>query len=274
MTKALREMEAIASKVDSVVYVLDARIPLSSVNPAYDSIFKNKPRLYVLNKADMVPQEELAKWKNFFAKNGNSCIVTNSTVKGGNKIFISELKKILSPILQKYEQKGVRKTLRAMVIGVPNCGKSTLINSLVPKKRTMTGNKPGVTRGQQWVSVDPYIDLLDTPGTLFPDFSDQKKATNLAICGSIKDTIVDNIELSLEIIDFVKRNRKEALLDKYSLNSIDENNLVNLENIAKSKHYVLKGNEIDLERTATSVIQDFRKGALGKFILDTYENRN
>ncbi|MBR1625121.1 MAG: 50S ribosome-binding GTPase, partial [Clostridia bacterium] len=140
MTKALREMEAIASKVDSVVYVLDARIPLSSVNPAYDSIFKNKPRLYVLNKADMVPQEELAKWKNFFAENGNSCIVTNSTVKGGNKIFISELKKILSPILQKYEQKGVRKTLRAMVIGVPNCGKSTLINSLVPKKRTMTGN--------------------------------------------------------------------------------------------------------------------------------------
>ena len=268
MTKALREMESAATKVDCLVYVLDARIPLSSINPAYDNIFKNKPRLYVLNKADLVESNDILVWKNYFSTNGNRCIIANSTVKGGTKNFISELKKVSESIVNKYLLKGVKKTVRAMVIGIPNCGKSTLINSLLPQKKANTGNKPGVTRGQQWVSVDPYIDLLDTPGTLYPDFSDQVKATHLAIVGSIKETLFDMVELSMEIISFLKENYPEKLKMKYSFSDIDKISEELLQDIAIKRNYILRGGEIDIERTAKGIVQDFRKGTFGKIILE------
>lgn len=268
MTKALREMSSDASKIDCVVYVLDSRIPLSSVNPAYDEIFINKPRLYVLNKADLVPNEELIKWKAYFNSNGNKCITANSTLNSGAKIFISALKELTLPIIEKYKSKGVRKTVRAMVIGVPNCGKSTLINSLIGKKRAVTGNKPGVTRGKQWVNIDSYVDLLDTPGTLFPDFSDQTKATHLAIVGSIKEDVVDTFELSTEILNFLSEKYPNNLKEKYSLNDIPTNKSDLFPIIAKKRGYVLKGGEYDTERTAKSIIQDFRKQGFGKIILE------
>lgn len=268
MTKALREMEADASKIDCIVYVLDSRIPASSVNPAYDSIFGNKPRLYVLNKADLVPKDELAKWREFYNRSGNRCITANSTVNGGNKAFVSALNELAAPIVEKYAAKGVKKTVRAMVIGVPNCGKSTLINSLTAKKRTVTGNKPGVTRGKQWVSVDKYIDLLDTPGTLYPDFSDQKKASALAIVGCIKDNIVDSTEIALEILRFLKEEYPEKLTEKYNLGQIPESYDDLLSAIAKRRGLIVKGGEPDVERTASAVVQDFRKQAFGKIILE------
>lgn len=268
MTKALREMEADASKIDCVVYVLDSRIPSSSVNPAYDSIFANKPRLYVLNKSDLVPKEELVKWRDFYNRNGNRCITANSTVNGGNKAFVSALSELAAPIVEKYAKKGVKKTVRAMVIGVPNCGKSTLINSLTAKKRTVTGNKPGVTRGKQWVSVDNYIDLLDTPGTLYPDFSDQKKAAALAIVGCIKDNIVDSTEIAIEILKFLKEQYPEKLSEKYNLVEIPESYDELFDAIAKRRGFVVKGGEADAERTANAVVQDFRKQAFGKIILE------
>lgn len=274
MTKALREMEADASKIDCVVYVLDSRIPLSCVNPAYDDIFKNKPRLYVLNKADLVPQDELLKWKSYFSSDGNRCITANSTVKGGTKMFISALRELTSPIIERYKAKGVRKTVRAMVIGVPNCGKSTLINSLVPQKKAMTGNRPGVTRGKQWVSIDDYVELLDTPGTLFPDFSDQKKATFLAIAGCIKDNIVDQTELSLEILAFLKENYPKELKEKYSIEDLSVEPLALLQCVAKRRGYVMRGGELDVERASVGVIQDFRKQAFGKIILEKYERKS
>ena len=268
MTKALREMAIDASKIDCVVYVLDSRIPLSSVNPAYDEIFINKQRLYVLNKAALVPHEELLKWKAYFNSDGNKCITANSTLNNGGKIFISALKELTLPIIEKYKAKGVRKTVRAMVIGVPNCGKSTLINSLIGKKRAVTGNKPGVTRGKQWVSIDNYIDLLDTPGTLYPDFSDQIKATHLAIVGSIKEDVVETSELSSEILKFLSENYPEKLKEKYSIDNIPADKADLLPVIAKKRGYVLKGGEPDTERTAKSIIQDFRKQAFGKIILE------
>lgn len=268
MTKALREMAIDASKIDCVVYVLDSRIPLSSVNPAYDEIFINKPRLYVLNKADLVPHEELLKWKAYFNSDANKCITANSTLNNGGKIFISALKELTLPIIEKYKAKGVRKTVRAMVIGVPNCGKSTLINSLIGKKRAVTGNKPGVTRGKQWVNIDDYVDLLDTPGTLFPDFSDQTKATHLAIVGSIKEDVVETSELSLEILKFLSENYPEKLKEKYSIDNIPTDKADLLPVIAKKRGYVLKGGEYDTERTAKSIIQDFRKQGFGKIILE------
>lgn len=271
MTKALREMANDVGKIDCVVYVLDARIPTSCINPAYDEIFKNKPRLYVLNKADLVPANELNKWKSFFSRNGNKCITANSTVKGGTKIFVSALRELTSPIIEKYKAKGVRKTIRAMVIGVPNCGKSTLINSLVSQKKAMTGNRPGVTRGKQWVSIDEYVDLLDTPGTLFPDFSDQKKATFLAIAGCIKDNIIDQTELSIEILRFLQENYPETLKNKYSMDDIPSDPIKTLEAVAKRRGYVVRGGELDLERAAMGVVQDFRKQAFGKIIMEKYE---
>lgn len=271
MTKAMRMMKEEMGLVQSVVYVLDARAPMSSVNPAFDEIIGSRPRLYVLNKMDLVPQEEAAKWKSYFEKDGNKCIAANSTVKGGTQKFIGALKELNSDILEKYKQKGVKKTIRAMVIGVPNCGKSTLINSIIGKSRTVTGNKPGVTRGKQWVSIDPYLDLLDTPGTLYPDFADQKKATNLAIIGSIKEDILDISELSREIITFMASYNADALKKRYNLSELSDDANENFENIAKKRGYLSRGGEIDYERAAKSIITDFRKQAFGKVILEKYD---
>ncbi len=272
MTKAMRMMKEEISLVQSVVYVLDARAPLSSVNPAFDEIIGDRPRLYVLNKVDLISMEEANKWKSYFERTGHRCILANSTVKGGAKKFIAEMNELNKGIIERYRAKGVKKTIRAMVIGVPNCGKSTLINSIIGKSRTITGNKPGVTRGKQWVSIAPYLDLLDTPGTLYPDFADQRKATNLAIIGSIKEDILDTAELSREIISFLISYDVVLLKNRYNLTEISDDMNVNFENIAKKRGYILKGGEIDYERTAKSIIVDFRKQAFGKVILEKYED--
>ncbi len=268
MTKAMRMMSEEMKVVDSVVYVLDSRAVLSCINPAFDSLIGNKPVLYVLNKADMAPQNEVEKWKKYFLSVDKKCVAVNSCQKGNNNLIISALKEVNADLIEKFKQKGAAKTIRAMVIGVPNCGKSTLINSLIAKKRTVTGDKPGVTKGKQWVSIDTYIDLLDTPGTLYPDFSDQKKAVNLALIGSIREEILDIIELAKEMVAFLAINYPEKLKEKYDLNVISEDYFENLSAIAKRRGYIVRGGEYDLERTALAVIQDFRKQAFGKIILE------
>lgn len=274
MTKAMRMMKAEMALVESVVYVLDARAPLSSVNPSFDEIIGARPILFVLNKCDLVPTEELAKWKKFFERENTKCIMANSTVKGGTQRFIAALRELNAPLIARYKAKGVNKTIRAMVIGVPNCGKSTLINSIIGKSRTLTGNKPGVTRGKQWVSIDPYMDLLDTPGTLYPDFSDQQKAINLAIVGSIKEDILDIEELSREILNFLYKYYPDNLKSRYNLDELSEDMQINLCNIAKKRGFLLRGGEIDGERTAKAIISDFRKQAFGKIILEKYNEVN
>ncbi len=270
MTKAMRLMASEMANINSIIYVLDARAVSSCENVAFEDIIKNKPRLYVINKADMVPASEVAKWKKAIENKGFKCITTNSTVKGGSGIFISALREINSETIEKWKAKGVKKTIRAMVIGVPNCGKSTLINSLIAKKKTVTGDRPGVTRGKQWISIDPYIDLLDTPGTLYPDFSDQTKARNLAIIGSISDAVVDQVELSKEIIEFLTKNYPESLRNRYYMTDFSDDIFTNLEVVGRRRGFVVKGGEIDLDRTANAVIQDFRKEAFGKIILERY----
>ncbi len=268
MTKAIRMMKEEMKLVDCVVYVLDSRAPLSSINPAFDEIIGNRPRLYVLNKCDLVPTDELVKWQNYFQKTGAKCITANSTVKGGAQKFISALKELNASIIERYRLKGVKKAFRAMVIGVPNCGKSTLINSIIGKSRTITGNRPGVTRGKQWVAIDSYTELLDTPGTLYPDFSDQKKATNLAIVGSIKEDILDISVLAGEILAFLWQNYPEKLTERYGLKEIGGEYTENLEAVARKRGYLLRGGEADIERAAKSVVSDFRKLGFGKVILE------
>jgi ribosome biogenesis GTPase A len=268
MTKAIRAMQKDMAVVDSVIYVLDARAPHACINPSFDAIIGTKPRLYVLNKADLVPKEELNKWKNYFKKENCDCITANSTINTNALVFINALRALNQEKIDRYKNRGVRKTIRAMVIGVPNCGKSTLINSLIAKKKTITGDKPGVTRSMQWVSIDQYIDLVDTPGTLYPDFSDQKKATNLAMIGSINEDILDMPELAGETIKFLAENYLDELKSRYKLEEIRSEHLENLTAIAKQKGYLLKGGEYDIERAAKAVVVDFRKQAFGKVILE------
>lgn len=271
MTKAIRAMKEDIANVDSVIYVLDSRAPKSSVNPSFDEIIGNKPRLYVLNKADLVPSEEINKWKTYFSRNGEKCIVTNSTVKGGTAAFINSLREINAEKIDRFKARGIKKMVRAMVIGVPNCGKSTLINSLIAKKKTVTGDRPGVTRGKQWVSIDTYVDLLDTPGTLYPDFSDQIKARNLAFLGSIKEEVVDGAELAEDMIKYLIKNYPEQIISRYKLTDLCLLPSIILTEIAKNKGCVLRGGEYDIDRAAQMVIQDFRKQAFGKIILEKYE---
>ncbi len=261
MTKAIRMMKEEIKPVDCVVYVLDARIPRSSVNPAFDEIIGSKPRLYVLNKSDLVPQNALDGWIKYFSGLPDSrCICADSTKRADGKI-ISELKRLNADKIERYRLKGVKKTVRAMVIGIPNCGKSTLINSLIGKKKVVTGNKPGVTRGKQWVTVDPYIEVLDTPGTLYPDFSDQEKALHLSFVGSVRDEIVDLIFLSEKLLVFLWDKFPTLIESKYG----DSKTLTDL---AKKRGYLMRGGEVDLDRAAKAVLNDFRKQNFGKMLLE------
>jgi ribosome biogenesis GTPase A len=269
MTKAFRLIEREMKLVSSVIYVLDARAPLSCINPEFDKLINTKPTLYILNKADLVAQSDILGWIDYFNRKSIKCLQTVSVQRGASrKQIFDALKEINADYLKKFDQKGVRKTIRAMVIGVPNSGKSALINSLLGRKKTVTGNKPGVTRGKQWIAVDKYIELMDTPGTLYPDFKDQTKARNLAIIGSISDDVVDMTELAGELIDFLKKEYPQNLKERYKLDDLSVDTAGILYEIGQKRGFIVKGGEVDIQQTAKAVIVDFRKNALGKIIME------
>lgn len=268
MTKALRMMADEISKVDAIIYVLDARAPKSCFNPSFFSIIDGKPILFVLNKADMCEKTDVENWIRYFSKNGNKAISLNSTLSGSSKLITGHLREICSDKIEKYKSKGLKIGVRAMVLGVPNSGKSTLINNIVGSAKTITGNKPGVTKGKQWVRASNDVELLDTPGTLWPSLEDQIIARNLVFIGSIKNEVVDINDVALELIDYLKTNYSEVLCARYSLEDLDKENYEILEDIALNRKFLLKGNDIDFERTSLSIIDDFRKGRLGKIILE------
>lgn len=269
MTKAIRMMSEEIKVVDCVIYVLDARAPESCINPAFDEVIGTKPRLYVLNKADMVSQKEVIKWVDKFRRQGFRCIYSNSISKADAPVIVKNLLELNEDLIERYHQKGVNKTVRAMVIGVPNCGKSTLINSLIKEKKAVTGNKPGVTRGKQWVSIGDYIELLDSPGVLYPDFKDQDKAMRLALIGSVKEDVVDVSELALEAIKYFLAEHPIDLINRYKLGDISNKvPLEVMEEIGKKRGVIMRGGELDYERIAKIIISDFRKGYLGKYPLE------
>lgn len=272
MTKSLRMMEAEIKNVDVIIYMLDARCPISSLNPKFEDIIGQKPVLYVLNKYDLADNfktDEFIKYfenknKNYFA------IKLNASKSGAIKIVLPLLKNLLKDRINHFENKGIKLLPKAMVIGVPNSGKSTFINNLANIKKAKAGNKAGVTRGKQLVSLDNGLALVDTPGTLWPSFENPKTGINLALVGSVKDEVVDMNELAFYLLDFLNKNYQKSLIDRYNLTT-DDLKLSTYEiakKIAEQRGFLIKGGEFNLERTCFMIITEFRKGLLGKITLD------
>lgn len=272
MTKAFRLMEKEIKLVDAIIYVLDSRAPFSCVNPKFPGLIGDKPIIYVFNKSDLGDSAKVDAWINgYFRKENTRCIVLDSTASGTGKKVESAIKELCKGKIEKFKAKGINPTLRAMVIGVPNSGKSTLINNLCGKAKTVTGNKPGVTRGKQWVKIASGIELLDMPGTLWPAFDNNRVARHLAYIGSIREEVLDIPELALDFIGDIRHIDKSILENRFNI-SIDEEmtNLEVLESICESRKYLVKGGDFDYDRCCASIISEFKQGKLGKITLDNF----
>ena len=265
MTKAVRMMEENLALCDVCLYVIDSRAVNSSINPVLNKLVSTKRVIYLFNKCDLVEKSDLDKWTAKFAKEGKICSVTMGT--GDLSKVTALIKSAYKDVLDKYLEKGVKKHVRAMIVGIPNSGKSTIINSMRKKASAVTGDKAGVTRGKQWLSIDSMIDLLDTPGTLWGKFEDQTVAKHLAYIGSINDDILDKSELVFEFIKEITSICPGALKNRYGVDESAEP-LEIFDSIAMSRGFKMRGGEMDYDRCAASVIDDFRKGRLGKIMLE------
>lgn len=251
--------------VDIVVEVVDARIPVSSRNPIIDELIKSKRRIMILNKSDLADGRGNEAWVEYFKKQGYDVLPMNCMVGNG----IPQLLKLLTSIQDaKNEDKILKKSLRMMIVGVPNVGKSSLINRLTGKKSAKTGNKPGVTRGKQWLNIANGMQLLDTPGILWPKFEDPKAGLDLAFCGSIKDEILDVASLALELIKVLQEDYPELLKERYKLEEVGETGLDTMEKIAEKRGFIQSGKRIDYERTGRTVLDEFRAGIIGRITLE------
>lgn len=267
MTKALRMMEDELKKVDVILYVLDGRAPYSSLNPKFNEIFKDKPIIYIINKIDISDPAKIDLFIKKYIKD-DLYLLINSTKSGELKNIEKIISNISNNKIERYKRRNVNPVLRGMVVGVPNSGKSTLINNLCNDYKTITGNKPGVTRGKQWLKVNDGFEICDTPGTLWPSFEQESVAKNLAYIGSIKDEVLDISELALEFIKDIIIKYPRALFERYKIEIKNCQPIEILENIAICRGFKIKGGEIDYFRTAITIIDDFRKGRLGKITLD------
>ena len=255
--------------VDAVVEVIDARIPVSSRNPIIDDIVRDKTRIVALNKIDLADGAQTESWKRELTAAGTYAIPVNcNTGAGINQIF-----RRLDLIREKRERETVRRRpLRLMIVGVPNVGKSSLINKLTGKKSAKTGDRPGVTRGKQWLTLTNGMQLLDTPGILWPKFEDPDVGLNLAFCGSIRDEILDVETLCLELIKVLLQDYSSLLEARYKVEEISEDGLEAMEQIALKRGFIFPGKRIDYERTAKTVLDEFRGGKIGRITLERCEN--
>lgn len=266
MTKAIRMMEDNLRLVDALIYVIDARAVSSCINPLFTKLLNGKKVLYVFNKCDLVESKDLQKWCDEFSGQGKNYVKSVGT-SGDCSAIVKGLKSVMADKLDKFAKKGANVSVRAMVVGVPNSGKSTIINSMIKRAKAVTGDRPGVTRGKQWLSVDG-IDFLDTPGTLWGKFENQNVAHHLAYIGSIKDDILDTLELACDFADEIKQIAPEGLEARYGIQSPDFTGYEIVESIARKRGFKLKADSLDVDRAGKALIDDFRKGRLGKIMLE------
>ncbi|MBE5737590.1 MAG: ribosome biogenesis GTPase YlqF [Clostridiales bacterium] len=267
MTAAMRMMEESLKAVDGVMIVLDARAPRASLNNKLNKLFVNKKVLYVLNKADLVQPNDIKRTIQEFSQEGKECIATSTMDKRTVDLLYTKIFSLLKDKLDRNKEKGIFKPVRIMVAGIPNTGKSTIINSLCGGKKAITGNKAGVTKGKQWVRLRE-LELLDTPGTMPPAFENQTLAKHLAYIGSMNDANIDFNDLAFELLAELKDKYPELLKSKYSIDDLGVETLDLFNAICVRRGFLRRGGDYDYERCATAIIDDFRKGRIGKIILD------
>ena len=281
MAKTKREISEDLKLIDVVVELLDSRIPLSSQNPDIAELTKGKKKIIVLNKTDLADNMQNEVWKNYFNSNGQVCILTDSNLGKGINEVTRAIEEIMKEDLKKYAEKGrTGRKIKAMILGIPNVGKSSFINRIIKTNRLEVGNKPGVTRKKQWISINDKINLLDTPGVLWPRFEDEKTALNLAFTGTIKDDVLEQIEIAYQLLKFLLENYRQNVTERYKITldfiekilSQDQPENFNvyeiMQEIGRKRGAIISGGEIDDEKTAKIILDDFRSGRLGKITIE------
>ena len=268
MTKARRQMQEDLKLIDLMIELVDARVPAASRNPDIDELGKNKARLILLNKSDLADERGNDAWMEYFKGKGYSVVKVNSRSGAGMKAINSAVQEACKEKIERDRKRGIlNRPVRAMVVGIPNVGKSTFINAYAGRACAKTGNKPGVTKGKQWIRLSKQLELLDTPGILWPKFEDQQVGLRLAFIGSIKDEIMNLEELAAELINFMQDAYPGVLAEKYTINE-KQNSYSVLEAIAESRHCLVRGNELDTAKAAGMLLDDFRNGRLGRITLE------
>ena len=269
MTKAKRMMQENISLIDLVIELIDARIPLSSRNPDIDELGKNKARLILLNKSDLADERANKLWMEYFRKQDFHVLEINARSGKGLKAIQGMVREACKEKIERDRRRGIRnRPVRAIVVGIPNVGKSTFINSFAGKACTKTGNKPGVTKGKQWIRLNKELELLDTPGILWPKFDSEEVGRNLALTGSMNDEILQMTELASDLISYLLLHYREPLFERYQIGQGDETPLSVLQHVCEVRKCYKRGQEVDYEKAAFFVMDDFRSGRMGRITLE------
>jgi len=269
MAKARREVTEKLKLVDIIFELIDARLPLSSRNPMIDEVINQKPRLLILNKSDMADEQETRKWVDYFAQRGHKAVAINSLEGKGLQLVTKAAQEILKEKFERMKARGMKpRAIRAMIVGIPNVGKSTLINRLAKKNIAKTGNTPGVTKAQQWIKVGKELELLDTPGILWPKFEDQEVGYKLALTGAIKDTITNMEDLAVYGLRFLSIHYPKRMEERYGFEFLHEDLVETFDHIGKLRRVFGQGGEIDYDQVAQLIVRDIRGLQVGKLTFD------
>ena len=274
MAKTRRKIGEALKLVDAVTEIRDARLPESSKNPEIDSIISGKPRIILLNKADYADENATAKWIEYYKKQGIYALAVECRTGKGLNAYLPLVKKVLAPVIEKNTQKGMAgKSLRLMVVGIPNVGKSSFINRMAKNGKAKVADTPGVTRSNQWFVIGKGIELLDTPGVLWPKFEDKTVGDKLAFTGAVKSDVLDSETMAVRLLDFIKDHYAERICARYKIDSIEGLQLWEiLELIGRKRGMLISGGEVDTERASVTLLDEFKKGKLGKFTFEMPED--
>ncbi len=274
MVKAKKQIEQDLKLIDVVIEILDARIPISSQNPDINKLVQNKKRIIVLNKSDLANDYQTKMWKTYFENKGIPCVATDSNTGFGIKDVLKNVDYVMEAEIKKQVEKGrIGKNIKLLVVGIPNVGKSSFINRIAKRNTANVGNQPGITKQKQWIRIQNNIELLDTPGILWPKLEKEEVALNLAYIGTIKEDVIEPIEVSYHLIKYLYSNNKHELFSRYKISEQEINNNVNILTqimhlIGKKRGALLAGGKIDETKTAKIVLEDFRSGRIGKITLE------